>query len=390
MKLRKLFKMAMSSIWSNKVRSFLTMLGIIIGISSVIILVGIGEGTKKDITDKIEALGTNLLTVNITGNRTQPITEEELSEIKDMPGIKEIAPNITQGNVNIKAGSKSATTNLEASTPNYADIRKIEIQSGRFINEMDNDNLFNMLVIGPETANTLFATTDVVGNKMYVNGIEFTIVGVIKAQGTSATGSSDDRIILPLSTAERLLKTTNIKSFYISADSKDDVAIAKLFIQSFLDKKYNYATNSYRVFDQTSLIETSTESTDTMTKMLGGIAAISLLVGGIGIMNIMLVSVIERTREIGIRKSIGAKRKTILIQFLIEAGTLSSIGGLIGVLIGFIGGIIAKSIWNFNVIISTNVVIEVFIFSLLIGIIFGMYPANKASKLNPIDALRFE
>ena len=390
MKLRKLFKMAMSSIWSNKIRSFLTMLGIIIGISSVIILVGIGEGTKKDITDKIEALGTNLLTVNITGNRTNLITDEELDEIKGMTGVKEIAPAISQGNINVKAGTKVSTTNLEASTSNYADIRKIEVESGRFINDMDITNLFNVLVIGPETANTLFATNDVVGNKMYVNGIEFTIVGVLKAQGTTAAGSSDDKIILPLTTAQRLLKTTSVKSFYISADSKEDVNIAKSFVQSFLDKKYNYATNSYKIFDQTSLIEASTASTDTMTKMLGGIAAISLLVGGIGIMNIMLVSVIERTREIGIRKAIGAKRKTILLQFLIEAVTLSSIGGLIGVAIGFIGGVIAKSVWNFNVIISTSVVIDVFIFSLLIGVIFGMYPANKASKLNPIDAVRFE
>ncbi len=390
MRFTKLIKVAMSSVWSNKMRSFLTMLGIIIGISSVIILVGMGEGTKKKVTEQIEKLGTNLITVNLMGNRNTTITDEELKELKTKPGVKEIAPSISQGNVNIKAGTKSTTTSLEASTPNYETIRKITVSEGRFIQQRDIDNRFNVLVIGPETANNLFGTTNVVGKTMYVNGIEFTIVGVLKSEGTSSAGSSDDRIILPLSTAQRLLKTSAIRTFYIEAESKDKVNEAMAYLTLFMNKKFNNNTQSYRVMNQTSLLETANATTESMTAMLSGIAAISLLVGGIGIMNIMLVSVIERTREIGIRKAIGAKRRTILYQFLIEASTISSLGGIIGVLIGYLGAYIGPKYFGTTIVISGNIVAAAFAFSMIVGVVFGIYPANKASKLNPIDALRFE
>lgn len=399
MKLTKLIKVAMTSVWNNKMRSFLTMLGIIIGISSVIVLVGMGQGTQKKISDQIEKLGTNLITVNITGNRTPTISDAEITELKTKPGIKEIAPTITSSGVNIKVGDKSDITSLEASTPNYAEIRKLTVSSGRFIEQRDIDNRFNVLVIGSETATNLFETTNVVGNTMYVNGIQFTIVGVLQSEGTSSAGSSDDRIIVPLTTGERLLKNSNVRSFYIEAESKEKVDTAMSYLTLFLNKKYainsSQATTSttrnyYRVMNQTSLLDTATSTTESMTAMLSGIAAISLLVGGIGIMNIMLVSVIERTREIGIRKAIGAKRRTILLQFLIEASSISSLGGIIGVLIGYLGSYIGPKYFGTTILISNSVVIAAFLFSLLVGIIFGMYPASKASKLNPIDALRFE
>lgn len=397
MKFTKLIKVAMASVWSNKMRSFLTMLGIIIGISSVIILVGMGTATQKQISDQIEKLGTNLITVTITGNRTPTISDAELVDLKTKPGIKEIAPQLS-GSVNIKAGDTSSTTSLEASTPNYSEIRKIEVSQGRFINQRDIDNRFKVAVIGTETADNLFKSTNVVGRQMYVNGIEFTIVGVLQSQGTSAAGSSDDRIIVPLSTGERLLKTTNVRSFFIEAENKDKVDTAMSYLQLFLNKKYNISnttsnTNTrsyYRVMNQTSILDTANATNESMTAMLGGIAAISLLVGGIGIMNIMLVSVIERTREIGIRKAIGAKRRTVLSQFLIEAATISSLGGIIGVLLGYLGSYFGPKLFGKEILISNSIVIEAFVFSLLVGIIFGMYPANKASKLNPIDALRFE
>jgi putative ABC transport system permease protein len=397
MKLTKLFKVALSSVWNNKMRSFLTMLGIIIGISSVIILVGIGQGAQKKVSDQIESLGTNLITVNITGNRTAAITEEELTELKTQPGIKGIAPMLSQGNVNIKSGDKSDTTTLEASTPNYLEIRKLKVAEGRFITERDIENRFNVLVIGTETAQNIFQTTNVVGKTMYVNGIEFTIVGVLESQGTSTQGSNDDKIIVPLSSGERLLKNSNIKTFYIEAESKDKVDTAMSYLQLFLNKKYKVTdTNSsntrsyYRVMNQTSLLDTANQTNQSMTTMLAGIAAISLIVGGIGIMNIMLVSVIERTREIGIRKAIGAKRRIILMQFLIEAATISSLGGIIGVLIGYLGSYLGEKFFSTTILISNNTVIASFVFSMAVGIVFGIYPANKASKLNPIDALRFE
>lgn len=398
MKLSKLVKMALSSVWNNKMRSFLTMLGIIIGISSVIILVGMGQGTQKKVSDQIENLGTNLITVNIMGNRTPTISDEELAELKTKPGIKEIAPTISQGNVNIKSESKSDTTTLEASTSNYAEIRKLTVSLGRFITQRDIDNRYNVLVIGPETAQNIFQSTDVVGKTMYVNGIEFTVIGVLKSEGTSSAGSSDDKIIVPLSTGERLLKTANAKTFYVEAESKDKVDTAMSYIQLFLNKKYGISSTSnsnttrsyYRVMSQTSLLDTANSTNKSMTTMLAGIAAISLVVGGIGIMNIMLVSVIERTREIGTRKAIGAKRKTILMQFLIEAASVSGLGGIIGVLLGYLGSYIGEHFFSTTILISNNIVIAAFVFSVLVGIVFGIYPANKASKLNPIDALRFE
>lgn len=398
MKLTKLIKVALTSVWSNKMRSFLTMLGIIIGISSVIILVGMGQGTQKQISDQIEKLGTNLITVTITGNRTPTISSEELTELKTKPGIKEIAP-LVSGSVNIKAGTESSTTNMEASTPNYEEIRKLTVAAGRFIAQRDVDNRYNVLVIGPETAENVFGYTNVVGNTMYVNGIEFTVIGVLKAEGTSSAGSSDDRIIVPISTGERLLKSSNPRTFYIEAENKEKVDAAMSYLTLFLNKKYKISSDTsnaastrsyYRVMSQTSLLDTATSTTKSMTSMLVGIAAISLIVGGIGIMNIMLVSVIERTREIGTRKAIGAKRRSILLQFLIEAASVSGLGGIIGVLLGYAGSYFGQRIFGTTIVISNGVVIAAFAFSVLVGIVFGIYPANKASKLNPIDALRFE
>ncbi|WP_138207410.1 ABC transporter permease [Haloimpatiens lingqiaonensis] len=390
MKIIRLFKMAIKSIWTNKMRSFLTMLGIIIGISSVIVLVGMGEGTKQQVQSQIEKLGTNLITVNIVGKRTKSFTDEEIAELKSKPGIKEIAPLFTQNNIDVKAGSKSTNTSVEASTPEYSNIRKTYVNYGRFLNKRDIDNRYKVAVIGVDTANDLFGTTNVIGKVVNINGINFSIVGVLESQGSSMGGSGDDKIILPISTAQRLFKNTDIKTFYVEATDKDKVSEAISYLQLFLNKKFNNDTDSYRIFDQTSLLSTANETNSSMTMMLTGIAAISLIVGGIGIMNIMLVSVIERTREIGIRKAIGAKRRIILIQFLMESSIISCLGGLIGVLTGFFIAYIAQTLLKMTIVISSSVVIGAVAFSIFVGILFGMYPASKASKLNPIEALRFE
>lgn len=198
MRFTKLVKIALSSVWNNKMRSFLTMLGIIIGISSVIILVGIGQGTQKEVSDQIDSLGTNLITANIMSSKSITISDEDLASLKTKPGIKEIAPQISESNINVKSGTKSSTTTLEASTPEYAQIRNLTVSSGRFITQRDITNRFNVAVIGTETAENVFGDTNVVGNSIYVNGIEFTVVGVLKSEGTSSSGSSDDRIIVPL------------------------------------------------------------------------------------------------------------------------------------------------------------------------------------------------
>ncbi len=390
MKFTSIMKMAIFSILSNKMRSLLTMLGIIIGISSVIVLVGMGDGTKQKVASQIEKLGTNLITVNIVGNRNKAVSTSELEDLKKKPGIKDIAPTLTQGNINIKGGSKTATTDMEASTPNYSTIRNLNVDSGRFIEQNDLDNRFKVAVIGVTVADELYGSRNVTGETININGYDFTVIGVLQAQGGSGGNSGDDRVIVPLTTAQRILKVRDIKTFYIEAADKNSVDEAMGYLQLFLNKKYNNDPKSYRIFNQTSLLETSNQTNDSMTAMLSGIAGISLVVGGIGIMNIMLVSVIERTKEIGIRKAIGAKREHILAQFLIEAGSISGIGGMLGVLFGYAFAYVGNNYLKMTIVISSNIVIIAFVFSLAVGIIFGMYPANKASKLNPIEALRFE
>lgn len=389
MQFTRLVKMAVQSVWSNKIRSFLTMLGIIIGISSVIVLMGMGQGTKESVSQQIESLGTNLITVSITGNRNKSFSTKELNAIKAKPGIKDIAPELSS-TANVKAGNNTASTSMEASTPSYAQIRNLSVSSGRFINQRDQDNRYKVAVVGIDVANELYSSTDVVGQTINVNGVAFQIVGVLAAQGSSSAGSGDDRIIVPLSTAQRLTKTTSIRTFYVEAKSKDTVEEAMGYLQLFLNTKFGASSNSYRIFDQSSILDTVSKTTGSLTTMLSGIAAISLLVGGIGIMNIMLVSVIERTKEIGIRKAIGAKRRTILFQFLLESAGISAIGGMLGVALGYGLGYLAGKLLKMNVSISLNVVLGAVAFSVAVGVIFGMYPANKASKLSPMEALRFE
>ncbi|AGK99501.1 ABC transporter permease [Clostridium pasteurianum] len=397
MKVIQLFKMAIKSIIGNKIRSILTMLGIIIGIASVIILVAMGQGTTKQVQDSIQSMGTNLITVSVVGNRNEPVTTKELDQLKTKPGIADISPTLTQ-NVNLAANDQTTSTSAQAVEPNFATIRNMSVESGRFINQSDLDNRYHSAVVGTEVATSLFNTTNVVGQTISVNGVDFNIVGVLTSMGTSSAGSSDNTILLPLTTAQRLLKTTQVKTFYVQASSSSSVDNAMSYLQIFLDKKYSLpisssttATNKYfRVMNETSLLQTATSTQQSMTNMLSGVAAISLVVGGIGIMNIMLVSVMERTREIGIRKALGAKRKAILLQFLIEAVFISGIGGIIGVLIGIGGGQLLKTYNHTAIQLSGTVILAAFAFSVTVGVVFGLYPANKASKLNPIDALSYE
>ncbi|GAA0740484.1 ABC transporter permease [Clostridium oceanicum] len=390
MKIKKIFKMALSSIWSNKVRSFLTMLGIIIGISSVIILVSIGEGTKKEVQSQIEGLGTNLITTNIVGKKSKALTLEDIESLKNKASIKYVAPVSTQNQINVKAGTKALETTIESTTKEYSNVSKTNVSKGRFLNERDIENRYYNAVIGQDTAIELFGNINVIGETININGMNFSIVGLLESKGSNMGVSSDDKIIIPLSVYQRVFKDTDIKSFLVEAYSKEKVEEAMGYLQLMLNKKYNNDTDSYKIFDQTSLLNAANESTSSMTTMLTGVAAISLIVGGIGIMNIMLVSVIERTREIGIRKAIGAKRKTILIQFLIESSCISFLGGIIGVSLAFLTCYVLKSGFNTPIVMSLSSVIVAVIFSIVVGIVFGMYPANKASKLNPIEALRVE
>lgn len=389
MKFTQALKMAISSVLGNKMRSFLTMLGIIIGILSVIVLIAIGNGSKQDIASSIQGMGTNLVTISLTGKQDRHITDDELNQLKSQPGIKNISPVMT-ASITAKNGDKNVSTSIEAVNPSYDEIRNEYAQAGRFINQDDIDNRLKVAVVGVDVCDQLFNNRDVLGQTISLAGTNFTIVGILQSTGSTSTGSNDDKIVIPLTTGERVFKNTTIRTFYAEATSADMVDTAVSTLTYFMLKKVNGDTTAYRVFNQTQLLDTRTAASNTMTMMLAGIAAISLLVGGIGIMNIMLVSVTERTREIGIRKAIGAKRRDILTQFLIEALCISGVGGLIGVFLGVMTCQILPKILKQSVVVSTNVVILSFVFSATVGIVFGLYPASKASKLRPIDALRFE
>ncbi|MBP3656156.1 MAG: ABC transporter permease [Clostridia bacterium] len=394
--------MAFKAIWSNKARSLLTMLGVIIGVISVTVLVAIGQGTTASVTESISAMGTNLLSVTIQTRRigggrnsrsnsgakgTVILKLDEILALEADDTIAAVSPTVS-GSLTVKAGSTNTTASVMGVLPAYAQIINQGVEKGRYIIDADVDNRSAVCVIGTELAQTLFGNTDVVGNTVHVDGRRFRIVGVLESKGTSMSGSSDETIVLPLTLAQRMLESTSISSFYLSAVDPDSVNAAQEVVERFLYKKYQNES-TYNVMNQTQMLETISETAGTMSLMLGGIAGISLLVGGIGIMNIMLVSVTERTREIGIRKAIGAKRSNILMQFLIEAVVISGLGGLIGLVGGYALMKALEGFLGMPLEMSAGVAQMAIGFSMGVGVIFGLYPADKASKLKPIDALHY-
>lgn len=381
-------KMAFKSVAGNKTRSFLTMLGIIIGVSSVITLVSVGQGTASSITKQLQGLGTDLLTVNIMGRgATTSLSYEEVMELKEISGVKAVSPVIS-GNATVKKGTVNDTYAVEGITPAYEEVKNFHVQSGRYILDIDNEYRMKVAVIGSEVASDFFGINNPVGQTLQLNGVSFKIVGLLETIGTSATGSNDDKILIPISTAERFLQSRGIRSFTVQADSTELVSSTQERLKAWLDEKFMYADNAYSVFSAQEMMDTLNSTTQMLSLALGGIAGISLLVGGIGIMNIMLVSVSERTREIGVRKAIGAKKRDILLQFLIESTALSGFGGLIGVALGYGASALISSMSTLSTEVSMSIVAVSFSFSLFIGIVFGVIPANKAAKLRPIYALR--
>ncbi|MDU9693379.1 ABC transporter permease [Priestia aryabhattai] len=383
-------KMAMKNLKSHKLRSFLTMLGIVIGISSVITLISIAQSSTRMITDEVKDLGSNLITIGIVGRgTTTSIDYKETLDWKEKEGIEKVSPVIS-GNVEAKYNSKKETVSIDGITPNYEDVQNFHIQSGRYIMSIDVDTRQKVVLIGAEAAKTFFGKTNPIGKQLSLNGLPFTVVGLLEEKGESLLSSYDDKILIPISTSERLLFTSGVKVVNIQASSAEDVELAISTIDKTLKTKFKNDTNSYSILNQQDLLDTMDTVTQTMSLLLAGISGISLLVGGIGIMNIMLVSVTERTKEIGIRKAIGAKRKDILSLFLIESVVLTTIGGVIGILIGIGGTYGISSLMNVEPYVAPATVISSFIFSMLIGIVFGILPANRAAKLKPIDALRNE
>ena len=405
MHLGQTISMAFKAISGNKIRAFLTMLGVIIGVMSVIVLVSIGQGTTASITESISSMGTNLLTVNIQTRRvgmgfgnnrnrnsgnsrgTVILKLNEILKLEEDESIAYVSP-VCSGSLTVKAGNVNTSASVTGVLPAYADIINQGVESGRYIIDADVNNRSAVCVIGTELAKDLYGNTNVVGNTIHIDGRKFQIVGVLESKGTSMSGSSDESVVLPFTLAQRMLDSTTITSIYMSAVDAASVNDAQEVVERFLYKKYQNES-SYSVMNQTSMLETMNETSSTLSLMLGGIAGISLLVGGIGIMNIMLVSVTERTREIGIRKAIGAKRRDILMQFLIESVVISGMGGVLGLLLGFGLMSVLENMLGMTLAVTPGIIYLAIGFSMGVGVIFGLYPANKASKLRPIEALHY-
>ncbi len=408
MKIYNLFVVAYRSLNKNKVRSLLTMLGIIIGVASVIAMLAIGQGSRDSIEKQISSLGTNVIMifpgasmrggVASAAGEAQSLNLDDILAIREQcPSVKSISP-VGRSGGQIIAGNNNWNSSIYGIYDEYLDIRNIEIESGERFTDADERRSAKVCIIGQTVADNLFDEyTDPVGQKIRIRNVPFTIVGVQKMKGGSSMGADQDDIIYaPYSTVQKRLRgstQTNVQQIYISAQSEHLIDKAEKEIDELLRERKNlskYEDPPYNIRTQSEITEMFTSTSDTMIVLLASIASISLIVGGIGIMNIMLVSVTERTREIGLRMAVGARGRDILRQFLLEAILLSLIGGLLGVGMGIASSKLFVSVLNWPTTVTSYSIILAFAFSSVIGIFFGWYPARKAASLIPMDALRYE
>ena len=383
----KIIMLSLRAIYNNKMRSFLTMLGIIIGVMAVVILVSITQNATSGITDSIASMGSDQITASITGEDVS-VSRDSIETLNSYGAIDKTAPVITTSQT-VKHNGETGSYSIVGVTNDYFDVQDIAIQSGRLIADSDIEWTTNVAVIGTEAATDLFGTWDAVGGTITIGERNYKVIGVLEEQGSSLVGSDDSKILIPYTTAERITGQKSVSTFYIKASSSNSVNVAINMVESFL-LQTTRDEDSFTVNNQSDVLDTMDEVNNTMSLLLAGIAAISLLVGGIGIMNIMLVSVTERTSEIGLKKAIGARKKVILGQFLTEASVLTSIGGIIGVVLGIILSKMVSQVSGAPTAISVPAIIGSVVFSMLIGLIFGLLPSVKAANLNPIDALRSE
>lgn len=400
-------KIALESLWANKMRSILSMLGIMIGVGAVIAIVSVGTGSTQSVTSSITNLGSNMITVyprtprgesgRISSGGSQDKFTLELAEYieKFCPSVKKVIPTKSTNGLFI-FDDVNVNSTLLGTDVGYLEVNNYYVDTGRFVNEQDSQKRAQVMVLGSDLAVDLFEDQNPIGQKVKVNYegriYMFEIIGVMESKGSSIAGRLDDQAYIPLSVAMEKITNSKVVSSYIAQATSSERAVSAVKeIENFLVKLLDDEDQEkFRLISQDEILDTVNSVTQTMSLMLGGIAAISLLVGGIGIMNIMLVSVTERTREIGIRKALGAKNKHILLQFLMESLSLSSLGGFIGVGFGWMGAYFLSNYGNWPLLISQLSIILAFGFALLIGIFFGLYPAMKAAKLNPVDALRYE
>jgi putative ABC transport system permease protein len=386
MKFLNIIKMSFKNIKSNKLRSGLTMLGLIIGIASVIVLVGIGTGATTSVTDSVQSLGTDVLTLNI--NSTDASLEyEQVDDLLDIQNINQVAPYKNISATASRGTTTSSRASIIATNDNYLDITNVDLAKGRRISLIDIENETKICILGNDIAETLFDLVDPIGQSIKLDGDNYTVVGVLTEQGSSMGNDIDSMIVIPLTAAKYFGEDTTINNIYVKVDDEDKIDMTETLIGNYLRSTLLISSDYYSVTSQSSMLDAMDSISDTLTLLLGGIASISLIVGGIGVMNVMLVSVTERTKEIGIRKSLGAKRFDILMQFLVESLVLSLLGGLLGILLGISVGNLAEK-FGYSFTASTSIILISFCSSAFIGLIFGIFPAYRAACLKPIDALR--
>ncbi len=383
-----ILKVSIKNISGNKLRTVLTMLGLIIGIASVIILVGIGSGTSSQVTSQVQSLGADILTLNINSSDTS-LDYDNIDEIEEIQGINKVAPFKTVSASITRNENSSGRANIIATTDSYIDVMNLTISDGRLLSKIDLDNNSKVCLLGSDIAETLFENDTIVGNSVKIDGDNYTVIGILTATGSSMGNDIDSLVIVPFTTAKYLGADTTINNLYIKVDDENQIESVSTSIENYIEFAFGLITDDFSVSSQDSMLNTMEEVNNSLSIMLGGIASISLIVAGIGVMNVMLVSVTERTKEIGIRKALGAKKMDILVQFLIEALLLCIVGGIIGILLGIaIGNLLGQMGYSF--IVEVWIVVVAFLSSAVIGLIFGIFPAYKAAKLNPIDALHTE
>lgn len=380
----KIIKLSFKTIYKNKLRSLLTMLGIIIGVMAVVVLVSITQGATSGITDSIASMGSDQITANII-DEDEALSLEAVENLNQYAPIESTAPVIITSQT-VKKNGSSGNYSIVGVTKDYFAVQDETIQRGREIYDSDVEWETSVAVIGTEVAMDLFGTWDAVGGTIRIGERNYKVVGVLEEQGSSLAGSDDSKILIPYSTAVKLTGSSGVTTFYVKATSSETVDMAISMVEAYL-LQATRDEDVYTVSNQSEVLDTMDDVTNTMSLLLAGIAAISLVVGGIGIMNIMMVSVTERTREIGIRKAVGAKRRHILMQFLCESCVLSVLGGGIGLLLSVVGVRVYNIIANAAAGMDWNVGFMAIGFCAVIGIVFGLYPAAKASKLQPIEAL---
>ena len=403
---------ALTGLGANKMRSTLTILGVVIGVAAVISLMSIGRGSQAAITNNIESMGTNLLFVS-PGASTQEgvrgvlgsagtLTLEDAEAISEAPAVVAVAPQV-QSFAQVVAGRQNTRTQVIGVTPEYQYVRNFPLAQGDFITASQVKNRAKVVVLGSSVSETLFGRLNPVGESVKIDGVQYKIIGVLESKGGTGFGSQDDVIMAPITTVQARMsrqRTTSgsftVQSINVQVTSSADIDAATQQITAILEGRHDVTAGNddFTITSQQDMVQTLKESTGVFVLFLAAIAGISLLVGGIGIMNIMLVSVTERTREIGIRKSVGARRQDILSQFMVESATLSLLGGGIGILVGWgisrlISGL-SLSGTTINTVMSADILILAVSVSAAIGIVFGLYPAYRAARLNPIDALRYE